>query len=75
MEKLNWRSRSTQAKVMGTLVSISGAIVVVLYKGPTILSPTTPSFLGISETEWVSSGLLLTLGYLLFSVWAILQVF
>ncbi|KAL6139635.1 hypothetical protein ACLB2K_057937 [Fragaria x ananassa] len=73
MEKLNWRSRSTQAKVMGTLVSISGAIVVVLYKGPTILSPTTPSFLGISEMVWVNGGLLLTLGYLLFSVWAILQ--
>ncbi|KAM5581585.1 hypothetical protein ABKV19_010701 [Rosa sericea] len=73
MERLNWRSRSTQAKVMGTLVSISGALVVVLYKGPTILSPTTPSILGMSEKEWVKGGLLLTLGYLLFSMWAILQ--
>ncbi|XP_062010074.1 WAT1-related protein At4g15540-like [Rosa rugosa] len=73
MERLNWRSRSTRAKVMGTLVSISGALVVVLYKGPTILSPTTPSILGMSEKEWVKGGLLLTLGYLLFSMWAILQ--
>ncbi|XP_050382739.1 WAT1-related protein At4g15540-like [Argentina anserina] len=72
MERLNWRSRSTQAKVMGTLVLISGVLVVVLYKGPTILSHTTPSFLGFSEKEWVKGGLLLTLGYLFFSMSAIL---
>uniref|UniRef100_A0A1S8ACC5 WAT1-related protein n=1 Tax=Citrus limon TaxID=2708 RepID=A0A1S8ACC5_CITLI len=36
MEKLALRTLSTQAKIIGTMVSISGALVVVLYKGPTI---------------------------------------
>lgn len=67
MERLSLRSTNTQAKVMGTLVSISGALVVVLYKGPTILSTT-------SEKDWVKGGLLLTVGYILFSAWSILQV-
>ncbi|XP_024182050.1 WAT1-related protein At5g40240 isoform X2 [Rosa chinensis] len=66
MERLSVRSISTQAKVMGTLVSISGALVVVLYRGPTVLSNT-------SEKDWVKSGILLTVGYLLFSTWSILQ--
>ena len=67
MERLSLRSTNTRAKVMGTLVSISGALVVILYKGPAILSTT-------SEKDWVKGGLLLTVGYLLFSAWSILQV-
>ncbi|KAH0969324.1 hypothetical protein GBA52_028779 [Prunus armeniaca] len=64
---------------MGTLVSISGALVVVLYKGPTILStPSTvlspPSaVLGTSRKNWVVGGLLLAVQYLLSSTWYILQ--
>ncbi|XP_021810119.1 WAT1-related protein At4g15540-like [Prunus avium] len=86
MEKLALRSCSTQAKIMGTLVSISGALVVVLYKGATILSTpstvlSTPStvlsppsaVLGISEKIWVIGGLLLAVQYLLSSTWYILQ--
>ncbi|XP_062017789.1 WAT1-related protein At4g15540-like [Rosa rugosa] len=41
-------------------------MIVVLYKGPTILSITT-------EKDWIDGGLLLTVGYLLFSAWCILQ--
>ncbi|PRQ53823.1 putative EamA domain-containing protein [Rosa chinensis] len=66
MERLSLRSTNTRAKVMGTIVSVSGALVVVLCKGPTILSNT-------SERNWVKGGLLLTVGYLLFSAWSILQ--
>nr|XP_011468249.1 PREDICTED: WAT1-related protein At5g40240-like isoform X3 [Fragaria vesca subsp. vesca] len=66
MEMLSMRSTSTQAKVIGTLVSISGALVVVLYRGPIVLSTA-------SEKDWVKGGLLLTVGYLLFSTWSILQ--
>ncbi|XP_050382728.1 WAT1-related protein At4g15540-like isoform X2 [Argentina anserina] len=65
MERLSLRSTNTRAKLMGTVVSISGALVVVLYKGPTVLSAT--------ERDWVKGGLLLTLAYLLFSSWSILQ--
>ncbi|KAM2367330.1 hypothetical protein EV1_044575 [Malus domestica] len=77
MESLALRSYSTQAKIMGTLVSISGALVVVLYKGPTILStPSDPNpspMLGTPPTNWVIGGLLCALQFLLNSTWYILQ--
>ena len=38
MEVPALRSSITQAKIMGTLVSISGALMLVFYKGPTIIS-------------------------------------
>ncbi|XWS34849.1 hypothetical protein CRYUN_Cryun21dG0072300 [Craigia yunnanensis] len=34
--RLDWRSSSSQAKVIGTLISTMGAVVVELYKGPFI---------------------------------------
>ncbi|XP_052184411.1 WAT1-related protein At3g28050-like isoform X2 [Diospyros lotus] len=36
MEKLNLNMRSSQAKSIGTIVSITGALVVALYRGPSI---------------------------------------
>ncbi|KAF3958326.1 hypothetical protein CMV_016756 [Castanea mollissima] len=38
MEVLALRSSITQAKIMGTIVSISGALIVVFYKDPAIMS-------------------------------------
>ena len=73
MENLALRSSITQAKIIGTLVSISGALVVVFYKAPTIISPSqSPSLSlhsprGTSETKWVIGGLLLAVEYLLLS--------
>ncbi|KAF3965967.1 hypothetical protein CMV_009900 [Castanea mollissima] len=72
-------SKGMQAKIMGTIVSILGALVVVFYKGPTILSQSQPPFLslhspqGTSETQWVMGGLLLAASNLLFSGWYIVQ--
>lgn len=81
MEKLALRSSSTRAKIMGTLVSISGALVIVLYEGPKIISTSSqPSSLshhfplGSSQTKRVIGGLLLAVEYLLFSMWYIVQV-
>ncbi|KAJ7974530.1 WAT1-related protein [Quillaja saponaria] len=80
METLSLRKSSTQAKMLGTIVSISGALVVVLYKGPTILS--TPSLspslslhypLQSPQTSWILGGLLLAAQYLLLSMWYIVQ--
>ncbi|XVE67980.1 hypothetical protein DITRI_Ditri09bG0031600 [Diplodiscus trichospermus] len=72
MEKVALRSSTTQAKIMGTIVSISGAFVVVLYKGPKVLSssPWTSSSFSSSaffqwpldqspEANWVIGGVLL----------------
>ncbi|XWS40779.1 hypothetical protein CRYUN_Cryun17cG0024700 [Craigia yunnanensis] len=81
MEKVALRSSSTGAKIIGTIASISGASVVVLYKGPKVLySPhwTSSSVLlqqplGSPQSNWVISGLLLAVGYLFNSFWYIIQ--
>ncbi|KAH7532546.1 WAT1-related protein At5g40240 [Ziziphus jujuba] len=80
MEKLSIRRSSTQAKIMGTIISISGALVVLLYNGPVVFSTFSPSpsfqlesHSRTSETNWVIGGLLLTAEYILLSVWYIVQ--
>lgn len=85
METLDLRNSITQIKIIGTMLSISGALVAVLYKGPTIISSSpdhAPSLsleydqylLGTSEKNWVIGGLLLVSQFLFTSTWYILQV-
>ncbi|KAI8543618.1 hypothetical protein RHMOL_Rhmol08G0232200 [Rhododendron molle] len=73
MEKVDFRSSRSQVKIMGTLVSISGALIVTLYKGPTIGSlpiqsppissedsfPSQSSLFNMLPTEsnWILGGL------------------
>ncbi|XP_037491582.1 WAT1-related protein At5g40240-like [Jatropha curcas] len=80
MEKVAMRRSSSQAKIVGTMVSIGGALVVLFYKGPTILSTISPtnttSFrwpLASAMSDWIIGGLLLATQYLLCSLWYIIQ--
>ncbi|VVB09354.1 unnamed protein product [Arabis nemorensis] len=83
MEQVVLRSSATQAKIIGAILSISGALVVVLYKGPEVLaaaflthSPPTISphqNLTSLEPSWIIGGLLLATQYFLISVWYIVQ--
>ncbi|KAL6960638.1 hypothetical protein U1Q18_038402 [Sarracenia purpurea var. burkii] len=80
MENVSLTSASSQAKIIGTVVSISGALVVVLYAGPTVIrSSSLPSpassnkLLSSSQSEWILGGLLLAVDYMLLSVWYIVQ--
>lgn len=64
MEKLDLRSSTSQVKTLGTLVSISGAMIVTLYKGPSIFaSPGQPepssSTTLVATDSWVIGALLL----------------
>ena len=78
------KSSASQAKVIGTIVSISGALVIVLYKGPKLLSSAslTSSEATVSlyqdltsfDSSWILGGVLLVTQYLLVSLWYILQV-
>ncbi|PQM32900.1 WAT1-related protein [Prunus yedoensis var. nudiflora] len=83
MESAALRSSSSQAKILGTIVSLAGAFVVTLYKGPPIvfanqspsislhqplLNSTTPT-----NSNWVLGGLLLTAEYILVPLWYIVQ--
>ncbi|XWS63634.1 hypothetical protein CRYUN_Cryun06bG0117700 [Craigia yunnanensis] len=78
MEKLEWRSTSSQAKFLGTAISITGAFVVTFYKGPIILS--TQSILVLPhqllfspQLNWVLGGLLLAAEAFIISAWYIIQ--
>ncbi|GFY87168.1 nodulin MtN21 /EamA-like transporter family protein [Actinidia rufa] len=78
MEKLALRSSSSLAKIIGTIVSISGAFVVTLYKGlPIVLTPSPSISLQQqppqSKSNWVLGGLFLTTEYILVPMWYIVQ--
>ena len=77
LEKLNWRSNSSLAKCLGTIVSITGAFVVTFYKGPPILmtltSPIHP-LLSSQQLTWILGGLFLVAEALMVSAWYIVQV-
>ncbi|KAJ4711150.1 WAT1-related protein [Melia azedarach] len=80
MEKLNWRSKSSQAKSLGTLVSIAGAFVVTFYEGPTIIRRLTATDttsldeqLLSPQSNWILGGFFLAIEAFLLSAWYILQ--
>ncbi|XP_061369735.1 WAT1-related protein At3g28050-like [Gastrolobium bilobum] len=84
MEKIAAKSRSSQAKVMGSIISIAGAFVLTFYKGPSIInghyhlpSPLQQQLINILNSEdasWVIAGILLIAAYVLTSLWYIVQV-
>lgn len=78
MEKIHWRHYSSQAKVIGTIASMTGAFVVILYKGPSIFkmhSSTSYNTLQFSPNfNWILGGLLSAGDSLLSSIWYIYQV-
>ncbi|KAL5552943.1 hypothetical protein UlMin_040344 [Ulmus minor] len=78
MEKLDWKSSSTFAKSMGTIVSISGAFIVTLYKGPQLFTNSPASSLSYTllfsqQSNWVLGGLLLGADCVAASAWLIVQ--
>ncbi|XP_057982832.1 WAT1-related protein At5g40230-like [Malania oleifera] len=79
MEKSSLRSSSIRLKIIGTTVSIVGALVVILYKGPAIISTSSASHilfhpLGSAQSKWVIGGILLAAEFFLVSTWYIVQV-
>lgn len=79
MEKVEIRSLSSQAKILGTIISIAGALVVVLYEGPTVIRSNRRSVLShqplnSSRSNWIIGGLLLIADYIVLSLWYIVQV-
>ncbi|KAM7251561.1 hypothetical protein ACFE04_023444 [Oxalis oulophora] len=79
MEKLEWRKPISQAKCLGTLVSIAGAFIVIFYKGVIILKtslyPTYDSQLNFlsSQSNWILGGLLLAGEALMIAAFYIVQ--
>ncbi|RHN77012.1 putative EamA domain-containing protein [Medicago truncatula] len=82
MEKVKLRWKSSQAKILGSTVSILGALTVVLYKGPIIIpSPSTqsppiihsPITSSTTESNWILGGSLLVIEFLIVPIWYIIQ--
>ncbi|XP_040371459.1 WAT1-related protein At5g40230 isoform X1 [Rosa chinensis] len=77
MEKLDLRRSSGRAKVLGTIVSVSGAFIVILYKGSVIFSPSNSPHKNFTitsqQTKWILGGLMLAVACLLAAIWNILQ--
>ncbi|KAK4477398.1 hypothetical protein RD792_016619 [Penstemon davidsonii] len=83
MEKLKLRSLRGQAKIIGTAVTIAGAIVVVLYKGPMLITtrnkqlklPLSSIVLRVmsDRSNWLIGGALLATGYIVSAFWYIVQ--
>ncbi|XP_022150067.1 WAT1-related protein At4g15540-like [Momordica charantia] len=80
MEKVAFKKSSSIAKMVGSAVSISGALVVVLYKGPIVISnPYSEGpkdhTLGSSQSQpnWILGGLCFVFQYVCNSLWYILQ--
>jgi hypothetical protein len=78
MEKIAIKTRSTQAKIWGSIISISGAFIVTIYKGKSIINIAPNSSNGILtsvDINWVIGGLLLTVSNILLTIWFIAQVY
>ncbi|GAB2276561.1 hypothetical protein Dimus_011282 [Dionaea muscipula] len=76
MEKLDLRKVSSQAKSLGTVVAISGALIATLYKGPPLLMGRTSNVshqLLSQHSKWLIGCLLLASSFLLLSIWNIIQ--
>ncbi|EOA24288.1 hypothetical protein CARUB_v10017528mg [Capsella rubella] len=79
MEKVSFKERSSVAKVMGTILSVMGALVVIFYHGPRVFAPHVnsrqlpPPLLSSSNSDWLIGGALLTIQVIFISISFILQ--
>ncbi|XP_076959085.1 WAT1-related protein At5g40240-like [Bidens hawaiensis] len=78
MEKIDIRSSSSLAKLLGTIITISGAMLFTFYQGPEIFN-TGPSqdssnqLLLSRPSDWIFGGLILIAGGIVGAIWNVLQ--
>ncbi|KAJ6302140.1 hypothetical protein OIU77_016269 [Salix suchowensis] len=79
MESVALGRTSSQAKLLGTILSISGAFIVTLYKGPPLIISSNSSITlhqhlhSTKNSNWILGGIFLTAEYTLVPLWYILQ--
>ncbi|KDP42207.1 hypothetical protein JCGZ_02937 [Jatropha curcas] len=67
MEKLEFRLQSSQAKSIGTILSVAGELIVTLYKGQLIIANVASQIdeqLLLLSSNWVSGGIFCAVGAL-----------
>ena len=81
MESVALGRTSSQAKLLGTILSIGGAFIVTLYKGPPLIISSNSSIKlhqhlhSTKNSNWIVGGIFLTAEYILVPLWYILQVY
>ena len=80
MEQVHLNRKDGIAKVLGTLASVAGALVITLYKGPAVYSPNSPSnkldFYSFGDAKgknWTVGCICLIGHSLCWSSWIVLQ--
>ncbi|XP_027362433.1 WAT1-related protein At3g30340-like [Abrus precatorius] len=80
IEKVNMKSMSAKAKVLGTIVCIGGALLLILYKGMPLINEQPRHIADKASTasasklkKWIIGSVLLTAGCLLWSSWFLIQ--
>ncbi|XP_076897457.1 WAT1-related protein At5g40240-like [Bidens hawaiensis] len=78
MEKIDLRSSSSVAKLIGTTTAVSGAMVYTFYQEPTLIhttgSPSSPNQLFFFQpSKWTLGGLIIATGGTFACVWLVLQ--
>ncbi|KAK4406293.1 WAT1-related protein [Sesamum angolense] len=77
LEKLHLPSARSVAKIIGTVVCVSGAVAIALLKGPKLLNgeflPIRPAFLHGDHNQWLLGCLLVFGSSCSWSLWLILQ--
>lgn len=78
LEKVDFSTSSTIGKSIGTILSIVGAFILTLYKGPQIMTSSSSStsnyeYIQMQQSDWVVGGLLLTLDCVASSAFIIVQ--
>ncbi|RZC28282.1 WAT1-related protein [Glycine soja] len=75
MEKLDLKLQSCQAKSIGTVISIAGALIMTLYKGLPMTSDVMPNnvFLSSQQSKWLLGGFLLAVGCFFCSISLVIQ--
>ncbi|XP_065878916.1 WAT1-related protein At5g40240-like [Euphorbia lathyris] len=71
METVDLRRSSSQAKCLGAIVSVAGAFIVTLYKGPALFLNSAKE--SHQKSEWILGGLLMVIVCLLSATWNIAQ--
>lgn len=75
IEKIDLRVKGNQAKVIGTLVLITGALILTLYKGPQITFAASPKLLHPGMvSDWIIGGILLAAHSAILSLYLVLLV-
>jgi hypothetical protein len=77
MEKLDLKTGAGLAKVFGTIVGFTGAIILALYQGPSLMTKSSsapqPMGAGHGAHRWVTGSVALLAGAACWSFWFILQ--